>query len=90
MKFERRKLADLRPAEYNPRKKLTPEDKEYQDIKRSILEFGYADPIVINFDGTIIKGHQRRTVMMDLGGSGGHRPRHPGQDQRESPEHRPQ
>ena len=67
MKFERRKLADLRPAEYNPRKKLTPEDKEYQDIKRSILEFGYADPIVINFDGTIIKGHQRRTVMMDLG-----------------------
>ena len=42
MKFERRKLADLRPAEYNPRKKLTPEDKEYQDIKRSILEFGYA------------------------------------------------
>ena len=67
MKFERRKLADLRPAEYNPRKKLTPEDKEYQDIKRSILEFGYADPIVINFDGTIIKGHRRRTVMMDLG-----------------------
>ena len=67
MKFERRKLSDLRPAEYNPRKKLTPEDKEYQDIKRSILEFGYADPIVINFDGTIIKGHQRRTVMMDLG-----------------------
>ncbi len=67
MQFERRKLADLKPAEYNPRKQLTPEDKEYQDIKRSILEFGYADPIVINWDGTIIKGHQRRTVMMDLG-----------------------
>lgn len=67
MQFERRKLADLRPAEYNPRKKLTPEDKEYQEIKRSILEFGYADPIVVNYDGTIIKGHQRRTVMMDLG-----------------------
>ncbi len=67
MKFETRRLVDLRPAEYNPRKALTPEDPEYIQIKNSILEFGYADPIVINEDGTIIKGHQRRTVMMDLG-----------------------
>lgn len=67
MQFERRKLADLRPAEYNPRKKLTPQDPEYIQIQRSLQEFGYADPIVINSDGTIIKGHQRRNVMMDLG-----------------------
>lgn len=67
MQFERRKLADLHPAEYNPRKKLTPQDPEYLQIQRSIQEFGYADPIVINADGTIIKGHQRRTVMMDMG-----------------------
>ena len=67
MQFETRKLADLHPAEYNPRVKLTPSDPEYIDIKNSITEFGYADPIVINYDGTIIKGHQRRTVMMDLG-----------------------
>ena len=67
MRMERWKLADLRPAEYNPRKRLTPEDQEYQDLKRSIEELGYSDPIVINSDGTIIKGHQRRNVMMDLG-----------------------
>lgn len=67
MKFETRRLADLCPAEYNPRKALTPEEPEYIQIKNSILEFGYADPIVINSDGTIIKGHQRRTVMMDMG-----------------------
>jgi DNA modification methylase len=67
MQFERRKLADLRPAAYNPRKKLTPEDPEYIQIRNSLNEFGYADPIVINSDGTIIKGHQRRNVMMDLG-----------------------
>ena len=67
MKFERRKLADLRPAEYNPRKKLTPDDPEYIQIRNSLNEFGYADPIVINSDGTIIKCHQRRNVMMDLG-----------------------
>ena len=67
MRFETRLLADLRPAEYNPRVPLTPSDPEYQSIRRSIEEFGYADPIVINSDGTIIKGHQRRTVMMDMG-----------------------
>lgn len=67
MRMERRRLADLIPADYNPRKALTPEDPEYQEIKASIDGLGYADPIVINYDGTIIKGHQRRTVMMDLG-----------------------
>ena len=67
MQFETRKLADLHPAEYNPRKKLTPSDPEYVQIKNSINEFGYADPIVINADGTIIKGHQRCNVMIDLG-----------------------
>ncbi len=67
MQFETRKLADLHPAEYNPRKKLTHSDPEYIQIKNSITEFGYADPIVINTDGTIIKGHQRCNVMIDLG-----------------------
>lgn len=67
LRTERRKLADLMAAEYNPRKALTPEDAEYQKIKRSIEEFGYVDPIIINEDGTIIGGHQRTTVLMDLG-----------------------
>ena len=40
MKMERRRLSDLRPAEYNPRVPLQPEDKEYQDIKCSIEENG--------------------------------------------------
>ena len=67
MNIEKRRLSDLVPAEYNPRKALTPEDSEYQKIKRSIEQFGYVDPIIINQDGTIIGGHQRRTVLMDLG-----------------------
>ena len=67
MRFETRLLSELRPADYNPRVPLIPADPEYQSIKRSIEEFGYSDPIVINSDGTIIKGHQRRTVMMDMG-----------------------
>lgn len=67
MRFERWALADMIPATYNPRKSLTPEDKEYQDIMRSIEALDYSDPIVLNYDGTIIKGHQRRKVMMDMG-----------------------
>lgn len=64
---ERRRLLDLKAADYNPRKALKPEDSEYQKIKRSIEEFGYVDPIIINEDGTIIGGHQRCTVLKDLG-----------------------
>jgi DNA modification methylase len=67
MVTEKRSLKDLKPAEYNPRKALTPEDSEYQKIKRSIETFGYVDPIIINKDGTIIGGHQRHTVLLDLG-----------------------
>ena len=55
-------VASLKPAEYNPRKKLKPGDKEYQKIKDSIEEFGFADPLVVNKDMTIIGGHQRLTV----------------------------
>ena len=57
----------LKPAAYNPRKKLKPGDKEYEKIKNSITEFGFADPLVVNADMTIIGGHQRLTVAMDLG-----------------------
>lgn len=57
----------LKPAEYNPRKKLKPGDKEYEKIKGSIEEFGFADPLVVNADLTIIGGHQRLSVAIDLG-----------------------
>ena len=67
MNIENRYIRDLKPADYNPRKALTPEDAEYQKIKRSIETFGYVDPIIINRDGTIIGGHQRHTVLKDLG-----------------------
>ena len=67
MQIETRKLADLRPAEYNPRKKLAPGDPEYEKIARSIEDFGYCDPIIIYKDGTIIGGHQRTQVLLDMG-----------------------
>ena len=67
MKWETLSLDALRPAAYNPRKKLKSGDKEYEKIKNSILEFGYVEPIIVNYDMTVIGGHQRLTVLKDLG-----------------------
>lgn len=67
MNFIKKNINELKYANYNPRKRLKPEDKEYQKIKNSIEEFGYVEPIIINKDNTIIGGHQRLTVLKDLG-----------------------
>ena len=68
MKIERRKVDELKAAEYNPRKDLRPGDAEYEKLKRSIQEFGYVDPVIWNKrTGTVVGGHQRLKVMKDLG-----------------------
>lgn len=67
MNIETVKIEKLKEAEYNPRKDLTPQDEEYQKIKKSITEFGYIDPIIINSDMTVIGGHQRLKVLRELG-----------------------
>ncbi len=67
MEFRKIKIAELIPATYNPRKALKPGDKEYEKIKNSIREFGYCEPVIVNADMTIIGGHQRVTVLKDLG-----------------------
>ena len=67
LRMERRRLSDLLPAEYNPRVALGPEDKEFQDLVTSIQTLGYAEPILINEDGTIIGGHQRYNALLYLG-----------------------
>ena len=67
MEFKQLKIDSLVPAGYNPRKKLKPGDKEYEKIKNSITEFGYVEPVIVNEDMTIIGGHQRVTVLKDLG-----------------------
>lgn len=67
MEFKKVRIADLVPTSYNPRKKLKPGDKEYEKIKNSIQEFGYVEPVIVNSDMTIIGGHQRVTVLSDLG-----------------------
>jgi hypothetical protein len=61
-------LSKINPAPYNPRRKLVPGDRAYEDIKRSIEEFGLVDPLVWNKrSGNLVGGHQRHTVLKDLG-----------------------
>lgn len=68
MRIEKRKIDELIPAIYNPRKDLTIDDAEYKKIKRSIETFGYVDPIIVNErTGVIVGGHQRLKVLKDLG-----------------------
>lgn len=67
MNIQKIKIESLKPAEYNPRKDLKPEDEEYQKIKKSITEFGYVAPVIVNSNMTVIGGHQRLKVLKELG-----------------------
>ncbi len=62
-KNETRKVADLVPADYNPRR-LT--DKQRVDLTKSLEEFGFVDPVIINKNDHIIGGHQRIKICADL------------------------
>ena len=60
MQIEKIKIENLKPAEYNPRKKLKSGDKEFEKLKNSIQEFGYVEPIILNKrTNTVVGGHQR-------------------------------
>ena len=62
------RLAELKPAEYNPRKDLQPGDLEYEKLKRSVEAFGCVEPIVWNRRSKcVVGGHQRLKVLLDLG-----------------------
>jgi len=68
MIIEKKKLSELIPADYNPRKDLQPGDPEYDKLKRSLDQFGYVDPIIWNkATGRIVGGHQRLKVLKDSG-----------------------
>ena len=68
MQIEKKKVIDLVPADYNPRKDLKPGDKEYEKLKRSINEFGYVDPLIWNKrTSRLVGGHQRLKVLKDMG-----------------------
>lgn len=63
----KRKIIDLLPAGYNPRKMT---ENERRDLEDSIKEFGVVIPVVLNIgtrENVLIGGHQRVTIYADLG-----------------------
>jgi len=69
MQIEKLLIGKLKAAEYNPRKDLKPGDAEFEKLKRSIEEFGYVEPVIVNnrTGYTIVGGHQRYKVLKHLG-----------------------
>ncbi len=68
MEIRQMKLADLFRAGYNPRKALKKGDPEYEKLRRSIETFGLVEPLIWNeATGRLVGGHQRLTVLKDMG-----------------------
>lgn len=65
MEIKKFKIKDLISPDYNPRE-ITPEEME--KLKKSIKEFNYIDPIIVNsYNNHIIGGNQRFEAMKQLG-----------------------
>ena len=61
-------IEKLNAAPYNPRIDLKPGDKDYEKLKKSILTFGYIDPIIVNKRGhVVVGGHQRLKILQEMG-----------------------
>lgn len=68
MKIETHFIADIHESEYNPRIALDRFSKEYKAIRKSIDDYGFVEPIVVNdITMSCIGGHQRLAVMRDMG-----------------------
>ncbi len=58
-------LADLRPADYNPRRI---DDRAFTGLSASLKRFGYVERIVWNTrTGNVVGGHQRLRAMLAAG-----------------------
>ncbi|MGL6096948.1 MAG: ParB N-terminal domain-containing protein [Fimbriiglobus sp.] len=61
-------VADLTPADYNPRKHLKPTDPAYKKLRASLEQFGLVEPLVWNeLTGRVVGGHARLRILRDLG-----------------------
>ncbi len=63
MLIEMRKVSEIKPYEKNPRQN----DDAVDAVARSIQEFGFRQPIVLDAEGVIICGHTRWKAAQKLG-----------------------
>jgi len=65
MIIEKKKIADLIPAPYNPRQSTAKQEKH---LKESLMKFGLVEPIIFNKQtGYIVGGHFRVRELKKLG-----------------------
>ncbi len=69
VKLESISISRICPAPYNPRKDLKPDDLAYQQLRRSIDEFGYVEPLVWNCRTGHLVGGTNGTRSWSLRGS---------------------
>jgi len=68
MRIESLDINSVHPSAYNPRIALDKSSRDYRHIKESIEQYGFVEPIVVNASTlACIGGHQRLTVLKDLG-----------------------
>lgn len=66
--IRRMALAEVTPADYNPRKALRPGDREYEQIKASLGKFGLVEPLIWNRrTKRLVGGHQRLAILLSEG-----------------------
>ena len=64
--YKRIPLDQIQFAPYNPRVDLQPDEPEYQEIKRSIIDHGMVQPIIFNEQtGNAVGGNQRLKIIRD-------------------------
>lgn len=68
MLIKKIKIEQMHIAEYHPRIKLQPDDKEYKVLEKSINAYGNVLPIVWNErTGNVVGGTQRLTILTNNG-----------------------
>ena len=61
-------VAQIIPADYNPRIELKPGDPEYDALVQSVERWGLVQPLVWNRrSGRLVGGHQRLNVLLSRG-----------------------
>ena len=63
MKVEQWKIDRIKPYENNPRRN----DRAVDAVAKSLMEFGFRQPLVVDTDGVLIAGHTRLKAARKIG-----------------------
>lgn len=66
IRIEKIPVEQMRVPDYYPRKSVTPGDAAYEQLKESMVQHGYVDPVVWNQQtGHIVSGYIRYQILME-------------------------